>query len=137
MWTAFVDLIYIGHAGLALYTCFPLFCTFHTRIVEMTTGNISCWNQPQVWIVNWFIVTFIQRNTFGQERVHTSLYAMFRKNRDGAILPIARKFFMVISICLCEYYEIGKKFFFVSSMVYRNGYNAALITQNVSHSARI
>jgi hypothetical protein len=43
MWTTFVDLIYVGHAGLALYTCFPLLCEHYARILELTTGQISPW----------------------------------------------------------------------------------------------
>ena len=38
MWLAFVSLINLGYQGLALYTCFPLFCKYHDQLRLLILG---------------------------------------------------------------------------------------------------
>ena len=44
MWMAFVKLLRLGYPGLAIYTCFPLFCKYQERIMELTIG----WTSPEI-----------------------------------------------------------------------------------------
>jgi hypothetical protein len=39
MWIAFADLLRLGFHGLALYTCFPLLCKYHERILALAVGQ--------------------------------------------------------------------------------------------------
>ena len=44
LWTAFTDLLRLGFQGLALYTCFPLLCKYHERILALAMGQASIEN---------------------------------------------------------------------------------------------
>ena len=53
MWLAFVSLISLGYQGLALYTCFPLFCKYHDQLRLLILG----W-RPVTHLVFWHIGGF-------------------------------------------------------------------------------
>ena len=40
-WHAFVDLLRMGHQGLAIYTCFPLSCNHKDRMFDLVLGSTT------------------------------------------------------------------------------------------------
>jgi hypothetical protein len=78
MWLAFVSLISLGYQGLALYTCFPLFCKYHDQLRLLILGwrpvtHLVFWHiggfkfiyivNLEIWRVRWYLFFYIAPQT--------------------------------------------------------------------------
>ena len=86
MWLAFVSLISLGYQGLALYTCFPLFCKYHDQLRLLILGwrpvtHLVFWHIGGfkfIYIVNWrnmedpltFVLVHSATNNLWSMRLH-------------------------------------------------------------------